>query len=523
MSQEKPLPSLWWLRIGVALAVALPLALLAVGSWMAQRDAERIAATRLDDLTRVMEEHAERALERNAMVFRELQRVLGEDSDARLRARERALHELLAAICDRLPHIRAIALRGADGRTLVSSHLYPVPRSTLPVEWQDHRGVSQPRTRRGFIEIELQPSHFVDFYSRLTKPEDQVAFRLVTGDGRVLARWPAAPQAGLRVVDETYSASRAVGQHAVFVSASQPPKVVLAPWRHQTQVLAAIALPSAAALLYASLLALRRTRRLQEEARERARAEERLRHSQKMDALGELTGGVAHDFGNLLAVVNNAAHVLSESQAKDHPAVAAILRAVESGSRLTRQLLSFARRQPLNPERIELERALPGFADLLKSSIGSGVTLGIHVAPDTPAVCVDRGELEMALLNLAANARDAMNRSGELEILARAAEPGEGPQPGRRYAIVSVSDSGQGIPAEILPRVFDPFFTTKPAGSGTGLGLSQVYGFCQQAGGGVQLESDVGIGTTVSLFLPAAAGVSAVVARERRREFIEAA
>lgn len=520
--------------------MALPLALLGAGSWMAYRDAGRIAATRLDDLTRVMEEHGERALETNAMVFRELQRVLGQDSGARLRARERGMHELLRAICDRLPHIRSITLWSADGRVLVSSHLYPVPRSLGAAEWQDYRPiptprawsvspllvdastgehyfrVSEARTKGGFIELGLQPSHFVDFYSRLTKPEDQVAFRLVTGDGFVLARWPGAPQARLRVVDETYSASRAVGQYAVFVSASQPPHVVLAPWRQQTLVLAAIALPSAAALLYASLLALRRTRRMQEEARERARAEERLRHSQKMDALGELTGGVAHDFGNLLAVVNNAAHVLEEKMEPGDGAVGAILRAVESGTRLTRQLLSFARRQPLNPERIELDRALPGLADLLKSSVGSGVALGIHVAPDTPAVCVDRGELEAALINLAANARDAMNRQGQLEILARASEPGEGPQPGQRYAIVSVSDSGQGIPPEIHSRVFDPFFTTKPAGSGTGLGLSQVYRFCQQAGGGVQLESDVGIGTTVSLFLPAAADVSEAVARERR-------
>jgi signal transduction histidine kinase len=155
--------------------------------------------------------------------------------------------------------------------------------------------------------------------------------------------------------------------------------------------------------------------------------------------------------------------------------------------------------------------------------VGSGVSLGIHVAPGTPRVRVDAAELEMALINLAANARDAMKRCGQLEILARAAEPGEGPGHGTRYAIVSVSDTGAGIAAEIRPRVFEPFFTTKPAGEGTGLGLAQVYGFCEQAGGAVQLESDVGVGTTVSLFLPAAAAVSQAVARERRSEPLRAA
>jgi nitrogen-specific signal transduction histidine kinase/ActR/RegA family two-component response regulator len=228
-------------------------------------------------------------------------------------------------------------------------------------------------------------------------------------------------------------------------------------------------------------------------------------YRQKMEALGQLTGGVAHDFNNLMMVVNNNAYLLASTipQAKDSPQLASILRAIESGTRLTRQLLAFARRQPLHPQVLDLHRALPGMAELMRSTAGGGVKLGVHVAPDTPPVLADPAELEMALINLAANARDAMNRSGELEILARAAEPGEGPDAGKRYALVSVSDTGHGISAENLSRVFDPFFTTKPPGSGTGLGLSQVYGFCHQAGGGVQLESEVGLGTTVSLFLPA--------------------
>src|SRR3954470_4083805 len=350
MPLEKELTSsLLWLRIGVVLAVALPLALFGAGAWMAHRDAERIAATRLDDLARVMEEHAARALETNAMVFRELQRVLADDADARIRAREGALHELLAAICERLPHIRSINIWSADGRVLVSSLIHPVPPSLGAADWQEYRTVPTPRAWSvspllvdptsgehyfrvaearngdGFIALSLQPSHFTDFYSRLANPEDRVSFRLITGDGYVLARWPGAPRAGLRAVDETYSSFRGVGRYAVFVSASQPPHVVFGPWRQQTLVLAAIALPSAAALLYASLLALRRTRRLQEEARSRSRAEERLRHSQKMDALGELTGGVAHDLNNLIGVISNNAQLLRHAMGRETAELSAIL------------------------------------------------------------------------------------------------------------------------------------------------------------------------------------------------------
>jgi two-component system NtrC family sensor kinase len=485
-----------------ALAVALPLALAGAGSWMAHRDAERAAAVRLADLTAAMQEQAERAFAANDMVFRELQRAS---------LRGAALHELLGAISERLPHIRSIAIRDADGAMLVSSDGAEDPGFRL----------SEPRRGGGTIELALEPAYFRDLYSRLAKPADEVRLRIAAGDGRVLARWP--DEAGMQAVEETYSASRAVGAYPLFVSATQSPHAVLAPWRYRTTIVSAIALPSAAAVLYVSLLVLGRTRRLQEEARSRRHAEERLRHSQKMDALGELTGGVAHDFGNLMAVISNAAHVLRVKSGAESPELAAIHRAIDSGTRLTRQLLTFARRQPLEPARVDLQNALPGMADLLKSTVGSCVSLGIHIAPDTPAVFVDRAELEMALINLAANARDAMQRAGELEILARAGEPGEGPERGTRYAIVSVSDSGAGIPPEIRARVFEPFFTTKPEGSGTGLGLAQVYGFCEQAGGGVQLESDVGVGTTVSLFLPAAARMSEAVVRERRPQAIRLA
>ena len=532
MSDRFLVTSLPWLRFGVLLAVALPLGLFCAVSWMAHRDAERHAVMRLDDLTRVMEEHAERVFDTNRTVMREVDRVLGDSADSRIRAREPQLRDLLNAICERLPQLRAITVWGADGHVAASSDTAPaygMPAVGAAGAWRvsplaidDTSGeayfrISQPRRigeggDGGVLELAVRASYFTDYYRRLGKPEDKITFNLLTGDGYVVAHWPGAVEPGQREQRERHGAFRSVGNYGLFVSASQPPEVVFEPWRQQTAVLAAIAFPSAAALLYASLLALRRTRgaieiarRLQEESAQRLRAEEALRHSQKMEALGELTGGVAHDFNNLMMVVSNNAYLLSTAlpEGKERPELASIFRAVESGARLTRQLLAFARRQPLHPEVLELQRALPGMADLIRSTAGGGVSVGLHVAPDTPPVLVDPAELEMALINLAANARDAMNRSGALEIVGRASEPGEGPDAAKRYAIICVSDSGHGIKPENLQRVFDPFFTTKPVGTGTGLGLSQVYGFCHQAGGGVQLESEVGIGTTVSLFLPA--------------------
>ena len=454
MAQEKFLP---------ALALALPLLLLAAGSWIAWRDAEHKAATRLAGITQAMAEHAERAFDANETVFRELERT---------GVRGEPLQELLTAICERLPHIRAITIRNAEGyvqMTTGGAGLRPFRESAA-------------RRGGGYTELALEPGYFIEYYDRLARPEDEVAFRIASADGRVLA------QTG--VLDPAYRASRATG--SMVVTASQSRHAVLQPWLQRTFLLAALALPSAAALLLVSLLVQRRTRRLHEQTLTRS--------------------GVAHDFNNVLAVIGSNAYVLRHRM-KDSAEITAILRAVESGARLTRQLLSFARRQPLNPQVIELQQALPQIADLLEGTAGSGIQVGIHVAPDTPRVCVDRAELEMALINLTANARDAMRGRGQLEILARGAEPGEGPDRRVAYAIISVSDSGEGIPPKVLARVFDPFFTTTPPGSGTGLGLAQVHSFCEQAGGGVQLESDVGVGTTVSLFLPQALAMSDAIAR----------
>ena len=249
-------------------------------------------------------------------------------------------------------------------------------------------------------------------------------------------------------------------------------------------------------------------------------AEQRVSQSHRVEALGRLTGGVAHDFNNLLGVISNSAHLIQR-----HPAaaelqspVAATLRAVEVGSQLTQHLLRFAGRRPVRPQTLHLGATLPPMHDLLRSALGRRVEITIQVAVDTAPVHVDAGELELAMINLALNARDAMPEGGALRIVARNADAieseGLAGAPARPYVLIAVGDEGAGIETEVAARVFEPFFTTKPTGKGSGLGLSQVHGFCTQAGGAARIDSTPGLGTTVSLLLPAHTQDDGAAARE---------
>jgi len=235
-------------------------------------------------------------------------------------------------------------------------------------------------------------------------------------------------------------------------------------------------------------------------------AEQRVSQSQRVEALGRLTGGVAHDFNNLLGVISNSTHVLQRlpAGAGQDNAFATIRRAVELGSRLTQHLLRFAGRQPVKPVRVDLAEFLPRSAELMKTVMGSSVRIECELEPGTQPVTVDPSEMELALINLALNARDAMSGRGTLRLRARNAGTGA-----ESRVEVSVSDTGEGIDPDVLERVFEPFFTTKPVGMGSGLGLSQVYGFCQQAGGEATIESRAGAGTTVTMVLPSSGAVPA--------------
>jgi PAS domain S-box-containing protein len=238
--------------------------------------------------------------------------------------------------------------------------------------------------------------------------------------------------------------------------------------------------------------------------------EDQLHQAQKLEALGQLTGGVAHDFNNLLTVLQGCLEMLSGRQQSDQlqARVDTALRTVERGERLTGQLLAFARRQPLAKATIDLNAQLRRMTELLVRTVGSGIAIHTDLAPDLWLVDADATQLELAVINLAINAGDAMPGGGELGIRtfnqavsARECALEQQTKVGDLVGL-EISDTGHGMPPDAVARAFEPFFTTKEAGKGTGLGLSMVYGFARQSGGSASIRSEIGRGTAVTLLLP---------------------
>jgi PAS domain S-box-containing protein len=247
--------------------------------------------------------------------------------------------------------------------------------------------------------------------------------------------------------------------------------------------------------------------------------QEQLALSQRMEAVGQLSGGIAHDFNNLLMIimgnldrVRHETQALGTSAANVQRSIANAMRGAQRGAALTQRLLAFSRRQPLNPKVFDLNKYLSGVADFLQRALGETIELEVIGAPRLWPIEVDIPQLETSLVNVAVNARDAMPNGGKLTVEAsnqmldrdcRRANPEVAPG---QYALISISDTGHGMTSDTLARAFEPFFTTKEIGQGTGLGLSQVYGFVKQSGGHVKIYSEVGHGTTVKLYFPRARG-----------------
>ena len=240
---------------------------------------------------------------------------------------------------------------------------------------------------------------------------------------------------------------------------------------------------------------------LKEQIEERARAEEELRQSQKMQALGQLTGGIAHDFNNQLTVIQGSADMLTRPGLTEDKRIRfaqAIVQSATNAASLTSQLLAFARRQPLKPEQLDLNRLIREMDDLLDRTMGERYTVVADLHHLPCRVEVDRAQLQSAILNIASNARDAMPGGGKLTISTCSL----GERDGRAMVGLEMADTGEGMSQEVMDRIFEPFFTTKATGQGTGLGLSQVYGFATQSGGDVQVRSEPGKGSAITIILP---------------------
>ncbi|WP_244745555.1 ATP-binding protein [Paraburkholderia sp. DD10] len=394
----------------------------------------------------------------------------------------------------------------------------------------------------GMVSVALRPSYFSAFYRELLGGSDGMAMTmtLVRTDGAILAHYPRSPREpsampaqsplaeafaqGRRAgVVRTHSdidgeklivAYRHVGSYPVYVLCGYRASAIWAAWyRHLSVLLLSLFTPSIA-LWCVIWLSLRRLgaeeeawERWQAEASMRRSIESAYRQSRKMEALGTLVGSVAHDFNNLLMIVSANLQIARRRGAPGlDRELSAMERALKSGQSLTRQLLGVARKQPLRNETLALERWLPACRELLRASLGAKISLVIDVAAGIWPMRVDVAELELALINIAVNARDAMPNGGRFTVRATNIhfrhEDGF-PLTGD-FVQLSLEDTGAGMAPDVLARAFEPLFTTKAKGMGTGLGLPQVFAFCERSGGLAAIDSAVGAGTSVRLYLPRA-------------------
>src|SRR5271169_6219507 len=374
----------------------------------------------------------------------------------------------------------------------------------------------------GVIIISANPGYFANFFSTISRDENFSAL-LLRDDGSVLVRYPPLPsprvfsseapvmraiaakpdrglfwgKGGIDGIERLFGYQR-IGEYPLYVAFGIPRQGVLALWRANLVDYLLFAVPASLGLFCMTLFAVRQlqqqrvatwrwrltARRLNREMHRRTRAETDLHQAQKMEALGQLTGGVAHDFNNLLTVLQGCLEILSGRQSEQtlQARVEMALATVERGEKLTSQLLAFARRKPLTVARLDLNDVLRRMAELIARTVGSKVRVETDLAPDLWPVDADATQLELAVINLAINSRDAMPEGGVLRVRTfKTTLPDEVAGGALDFVGLQISDTGTGMPPEILTRAFEPFFTSKGPEKGTGLGLSLVYGFARQS------------------------------------------
>jgi two-component system, NtrC family, sensor kinase len=545
-------------------AVVLPAALFAYASWVSYREINAVADERITRSLDVMQEQALKVFQTVDRTFAEVNEIVRGMPDEDIRAEAPRLHERLAAIVAIMPQLHGILLVGRDGRPLAASTLASLPadanfsdRDYFRAGLENEPGtyvsdVRSPRlpgvgadffdlSRRlespngsfnGVISVAIRPRYFEEFYGLIGQTPGSF-YALVRFDGAYLARNPPlqdrmqrlSPASTFRgtiargIDHGLYTANsdidgvsrrfgfRKLPGFPVYAMAGVTSAALRAEWLSNMMTHLMVGLPAVLLVLAVLWIALRRTKRLYDEADRREAAEGALRQAQRLEAIGQLTGGVAHDFNNLLMIISGSVHRLRRDIADEKQVrlLDAITSATQRGESLTRQLLAFSRRQMLQPSVIDLSEWLRELKDMLSRSLRGDIEIRVLVSRRPCLIKVDASELELALLNLAFNARDAMPSGGTLTITAkpivlrgRAGEEGLSGE----FVAIRIADTGEGIAADILPRVFEPFFTTKDVGKGTGLGLSQVYGFARQSGGAATITSTARRGTAITLFLP---------------------
>lgn len=414
----------------------------------------------------------------------------------------------------------------------------------------------------GVIYTAVPLDYLTDFWKQFV-PSEGYLIPMISDDGTLIVRYPAqnSPQrlspngpfvrhiksaprgiyTAVSQVDgiERINAYSQVGRYPLYISYSVEKSIAIKKWQHDAVAAIAVAAAVAAALVILLVFAIRQSRGqdlaiarwrdvaddLNREVIRRKEAEANLLHAQKLDALGQLTGGIAHDFNNLLAGISGNLELIRMRLGTANQSVARHIDAaehvVDKAAAITKRLLAFARRQALWPKPTNVNERIAFMLEFIARTLGPAVELKTELAPEIGITLCDESQLDSALLNLAINARDAMPTGGHLTIstsridVDRSDGAGATGVPSGKYVVITVSDTGTGMPDEIRERAFDPFFTTKPIGQGTGLGLSMVYGFIKQSGGEIQIDSKVNIGTHVRLYLPVFDGKPDCQAQQR--------
>lgn len=554
------------IRLAMAAAVLLPFALFAFGSWVTYRNLHTLADERLLRSLDVQQEEATKTFELINLTMGNASDLVAGMSGLDIRENGERLHKQFKKYSDAVEVIQSIWIYGADGRALVSSRVYPPPaqsyadRDFFVAHVKENVGIHYGQvykssfnnepfftiSRRlardgdfiGVLEASVLPSNFFKFFAALAYTRG-LQYALIRQDGLFLARYPEVPagaanqlgpQTGFRRtvaqspsggyynstspvdgVDRRYAIRRLEGT-PLYLTAGIENATIRNEWLATMGSHLIFGIPATLFLLLTLFAVLRRTQALYAEIDRRAAAEGALRQSQKLEAIGQLTGGVAHDFNNLLTIIIGNLEGLQKQLAG---ADAKILRRADNAmhgaqraATLTKRLLAFSRQQPLTPSPIDVNRLMNGLSDFLQRALGEEIALEVVGGGGLWPVEVDAAELESVLVNLAVNARDAMPKGGKLTVEASnsylddayCSRHGD-VKPGQ-YVLLSVTDNGVGMTEDIVQHAFEPFYTTKPAGQGTGLGLSQVYGFVRQSSGHVKIYSEIGEGTTIKVYLP---------------------
>ena len=550
-------------------AIVLPCIYVATMAYNDLRQREAEATDVAQRTVRVAEEHALKVFDMNEALDARVAELVHGLSDEGIRGNEPWIHHKLKEIGGGYPQVASLSVFGSDGVLLASSRYLPVPHVSIASR-DDFVGIRDGRVLdvvshvmranisgeevfntgvprhgdagafAGVVSVALRTAYFNSFYRELVGADAPMDLGLFRSDGSILAFYPpppagithATPRSPLAdslarwsdagvvhmrsgiVNGEVILAYRRVGSYPVYVSCAYRTSAIWTAWRQHLAVLLASIFTPSIVLWCVIWLSLRRLaaeedawERWQAEAAMRRSIESAYRQSRKMEALGNLVGSVAHDFNNLLMIVSANVQIARRRGAAGlERELAAIERALKSGQSLTRQLLGVARKQPLRNETIYAGSWLPASRELLQASLGAKVVLEIDVDENLWPVLVDVAEFELALINLAVNARDAMPNGGRFTVRARniSFRPDEGFPLDGDFVQISLDDTGAGMPADVLSRAFEPLYTTKPKGMGTGLGLPQVFAFCERSGGLAAIDSAIGAGTSVHLYLPRA-------------------